>query len=179
MEQDIEPQQNIVIFAGPNGVGKTTFSEFWLEDQDIVTAFVNADEFARQLEKVVSDNERHMQAARLMLKAMDDLTQLRRSFAFETTLASLTYEKRIKFWQEIGYHVILIYLTLPTVEACIARVKKRVKQGGHDIPEDVIRRRFTKSRYYLEQIYTPLVDEWYIYESRNDKYVLLSEGIRP
>ncbi|MGI8525663.1 MAG: hypothetical protein ACR2K5_05705 [Pseudolabrys sp.] len=84
---------------------------------------------------------------------------------FETTLATLTYARKVPLWQSQGYTVVLIYLRLPDVEQSIMRVKRRVEAGGHGIPENVIRRRYTKSLRYLEQIYKSLVDEWYIWDS--------------
>lgn len=171
-------RSNIVIFAGPNGAGKTTFSEYWLEDQDLVSVFVNADEFAQKLDPKLSETIRNRQAAKLMLKAIKDLTQKQESFALETTLASLTYARHIKDWQSIGYHVLLIYLALPNVEASLARVRSRVALGGHDIPEDIIRRRFTKSLDYLHNIYLSLVDEWYIYENLDRGHKILDQGIK-
>ncbi|WP_210191602.1 MULTISPECIES: hypothetical protein [Rhodomicrobium] len=83
----------------------------------------------------------------------------------ETTLASLTYATKIPKWRQAGYSVALIYLRLPNVETSIERVRRRVAAGGHDIPEGVIRKRFAKSLDYLERIYKPLVDEWYIWDS--------------
>lgn len=168
----------IVIFAGPNGAGKTTFSEAWLDDQELVFHFINADEFARDLDTSISKSSRDRTAGKLFLKAIDDLVSKKESFAIETTLASLIYERKIKDWQSIGYRIILIYLKLPDIEASIQRVKNRVRNGGHNIPEDVIRRRFTKSQHYLKNIYIPLVDEWYIWKSDHGSYELLDEGER-
>jgi predicted ABC-type ATPase len=106
-----------------------------------------------------------VRAARQMLRRLDDLAASRQGFAFETTLASLSYARRIPKWQSAGYAVALIYLRLPSVEAAIDRVARRVAAGGHAIPEHTIRRRFAKSAEYLERLYKPIVDEWYIWES--------------
>jgi predicted ABC-type ATPase len=106
-----------------------------------------------------------VRAARQMLRRLDDLAASRQGFAFETTLASLSYARRIPKWQSAGYAVALIYLRLPSVEAAIDRVARRVAAGGHAIPEHTIRRRFAKSAEYLERLYKAIVDEWYIWES--------------
>jgi predicted ABC-type ATPase len=100
-----------------------------------------------------------------MLRRMDVLVARRASFMFETTLASLTYAQKVVRWREIGFRVGLIYLRLPSVEVSIERVRKRVEAGGHGIPEGVIRARFAKSLRYLDELYKPLVDEWYIWDS--------------
>jgi predicted ABC-type ATPase len=94
---------------------------------------------------------------------------------FETTLASLTYARKIAAWQKRGYNVALIYLRLPNVEASLARVRRRVSAGGHNVPEAVIRQRFGKSLDYFENLYKPLVDEWYVWDSREGEF-LLSEA---
>ena len=92
---------------------------------------------------------------------------------FETTLASLSYARKIPEWQQQGYHISLIYLRLPSVGASIARVQKRVAAGGHDIPEETIRRRFDRSLEYLETRYKPVVDEWYIWNSLEGDFQLV------
>jgi predicted ABC-type ATPase len=89
---------------------------------------------------------------------------------FETTLASLTYARKIPAWRRRGYRAALIYLRLSSVEMSIERVRRRVAQGGHDIPEGVIRQRFVKSADYLEKYYKPIVDEWYIWDSLEGEF---------
>jgi predicted ABC-type ATPase len=91
---------------------------------------------------------------------------------FETTLATRTYARKIPSWRAAGYNVSLLYLRLPDVERSILRVRRRLEAGGHGIPEDVIRRRYEKSLRYLEEIYKPLVDEWYIWDSLEAEFTL-------
>ena len=93
-------------------------------------------------------------------------------FMFETTLASLSYARKIPAWEACGYTVALIYLRLPNVELSIDRVRRRVAAGGHDVPERVIRQRFVKSAKYLESLYKPIVDEWYIWDSLEGEFQL-------
>jgi predicted ABC-type ATPase len=93
----------------------------------------------------------------------------------ETTLATLIYARKIPLWRQLGYVVSLVYLRLPSVESSIGRVQKRVSTGGHGIPEEIIRRRFDKSRRYLEKIYKPIVDEWYVWDSF-ERYFVLAEA---
>ena len=100
-----------------------------------------------------------------MQARIDQLFEARAEFMLETTLASLIYAQKIPLWQQAGYSVALIYLRLPSPEHSIERVRRRVAAGGHDIPENVIRQRFAKSSRYLEELYKPIVDEWYIWDS--------------
>jgi predicted ABC-type ATPase len=135
--------------------------------------FVNADEIARGLSaEPLSPAHRDLRAGRLMLQEIDRLVSINAEFMFETTLASLTYATRIPQWQANGYHVGLVYLRLPNVDASIERVRRRVAAGGHNIPENIVRRRFARSLECLEQRYKPLVDEWYIYDSLEGDFKL-------
>lgn len=163
--------QEIIIIAGPNGAGKTSFANEFLREHYKSLEFINADEIARAIAGGGQPGRAaDIRAAREMLRRLDDLVATKQGFSFETTLASLSYAQRIPKWQDAGYAVALIYLRLPDVEAAIGRVARRVAEGGHGIPEDVIRQRFAKSADYLERLYKPIVDEWYIWESLEDSF---------
>jgi predicted ABC-type ATPase len=112
-------------------------------------------------------------AARMMLKRVDELVQANADFLVETTLATLAYAQKIPTWRAKGYVVSLVYLRLRSAEEAIMRVRKRVAAGGHSIPEDTVQRRFGKSLNYFETIYKPIVDEWYIWESREGAFTLV------
>jgi predicted ABC-type ATPase len=159
----------IIIIAGPNGAGKTSFANEFLREQYNHLEFINADEIARAIAGGGQPGPTaDVRAAREMLRRLDELAAAKQGFAFETTLASLSYAQQIPKWQTAGYKVALVYLRLPSVEAAIHRVARRVAEGGHDIPEATIRQRFAKSADYLERLYKPIVDEWYIWESLED-----------
>ncbi len=165
--------QEIIIVAGPNGAGKTSFANEYLPAAEEGLIFVNADEIAREifdssLSKAVLD----LRAGREMLRRIDILAQARIEFMFETTLASLTYARKLKSWQQLGYSVALLYLRLPSPEKSIERVGRRVAAGGHDVPEKIIRQRFTKSLEYFEHLYKPIVDEWYVWDSLEGEFQL-------
>ncbi|MGQ0672335.1 MAG: zeta toxin family protein [Hyphomicrobium sp.] len=167
----------IAMIAGPNGAGKTSFAKRLIlnPDGEPELKFVNADDLARRLDVLGRIGPlRDRAGGRQMLLEIDRLVYERESFALETTLATLNYARRIPDWRDLGYSVSLTYLRLPNVETSIARVRRRVHHGGHDIPEDTIRRRFAKSLDYLERIYKPIVDDWYIYDSREGEFVLES-----
>ena len=107
-----------------------------------------------------------------MLRRLNSLVAAKTSIMFETTLASLTYARKILAWRQTGYAVGLIYLRLPNVDMSIERVRKRVAEGGHGIPENVIRQRFAKSADYFERYYKAIVDEWYVWNSLEDEFRL-------
>ncbi len=100
------------------------------------------------------------------------------SFAFETTLSGRSYARWIPRWQEQGYRVKLFFLQLPTVEAAVKRVAQRVAEGGHDVPEAVIRRRFHAGWRNFEMVYRDLVDEWALYDNSGQAPELLAEEVR-
>lgn len=114
-----------------------------------------------------------------MLQQMDRHFAARESFAFETTLSGRGYLQRILDWQAAGYRVKLIYLQLDSAEEAIARVAQRVRQGGHDVPEATIRRRFAAGRQNFERLYAPRVDAWALYDNAGAEPVLLDWSERP
>ena len=163
----------VVIIAGPNGAGKTTFASDYLAGPRAHFAFVNADEIAREVaRRGTPQRQTDVRAARIMLERIDNLVKSGADFAFETTLATLTYAQKIHTWRRSGCIVSLVYLRLPTIEASVERVRRRVVAGGHGIPEDIIRRRFGKSSAYFEILYRLLVDKWYIFDSVEGDFAL-------
>jgi Uncharacterized protein conserved in bacteria len=114
-----------------------------------------------------------------MLQEIDECVRRGESFAFETTLAGLGYLAHIKAWRAAGYRVSLFFLSLPSPEVAIARVAARVRQGGHNIPEDVIRRRFAAGLRNLEQTYKPAVNAWAKYDSEGKSPILPEWGETP
>lgn len=165
--------QEITIVAGPNGAGKTSFAKEHIPATREGLVYVNADEIARELAGLgLAPAHVNLRAGREMLARIDTLVDAGTEFMFETTLASLSYAQKILAWRARGYTIALIYLRLPNVEMSIDRVRRRVTAGGHDIPEQIIRQRFAKSSEYLESIYKPLVDEWYIWDSLEGQFQL-------
>ena len=157
------PEKTIIIIAGPNGAGKTTFAREFLPNEAGCPTFVNADLIAEGLNPLQPEQEA-MAAGRMMLDMIRRYVSEGRSFAFETTLSGRTYASMIPHWQEQGYRVVLHFLTLPSPEAAIIRVRQRVRDGGHNIPEDVIRRRFNAGWSNFELVYRDLVDQWVVYD---------------
>ena len=161
-----------IIIAGPNGAGKTTFARSFLPKEAQCPRFINADLIAAGLSPFQPEAAA-IRAGRLMLEEINDAVAHGETFAFETTLAGVGYLRRIQHWRRLGYHVSLFYLRLPNVEMAIARVAMRVRQGGHHIPEDVIRRRFDAGLRNLEQAYKAAVDDWAVYDNAGSVPILL------
>jgi predicted ABC-type ATPase len=167
--------KKIVIIAGPNGAGKTTFAREFLPNEAGCPVFVNADLIAAGLAPF--DPARvALRAGRLMLEEIHAHVRKSESFAFETTLSGRHYALLIPQWRERGYKVKLIFLSLPTPAMAVERVRVRVAQGGHNVPPDVIRRRFFSGRRNFENIYRKLVDVWVLYDNAGEKPLLLDEG---
>ncbi len=167
--------KKIIIIAGPNGAGKTTFARSFLPQEAQCPRFINADLIAAGLSPFAPE-QAAIKAGRLMLLEMDECARKGESFAFETTLAGLTYVGRIRQWREQGYHVSLFFLRLPDAETAIARVAERVLQGGHPIPEDVIFRRFEAGLHHFEHAYKAVVDAWAEFDNVGEEPTLLKWG---
>ncbi len=166
--------KRIFIIAGPNGAGKTVFATEFLPNEAHCPTFINADLIAAGLNPLQPDLAA-LQAGRLMLKMIHDCVEKGESFAFETTLSGRSYTRLIPLWQKEGYLVKLLFLRLPSPEMAIERVSQRVVEGGHDVPEQTVRRRFYSGWNNFNSIYRDIVDEWVIYENSGDSPVLLSE----
>jgi len=154
------------IIAGPNGAGKTTFATEFLSVEARGINFINADIIAARVEPLQPEKA-GIRAGKIMLNRINEYIKKGDSFAFETTLSGKTYLKKIEEMKLKGYEVILYYLKLATVELAIERVKLRVAQGGHNIPEKDIRRRFERSWINFNKFYKALVDRWIIFDTSN------------
>ncbi len=168
----------VIVIAGPNGAGKTTFARQFLPNEANCPVFVNADLIAAGLAPFAPETAA-LQAGRLMLLELERHFGARQSFAFETTLAGRGYLRFIGRWQAAGYRVKIIFLQLDGVEAAIARVAQRVKQGGHHVPDDVVRRRFVAGRDNFERLYAPKVDAWALYDNAGSEPALLDWSEKP
>lgn len=158
---------NLYIIAGPNGAGKTTVSYNLLPDVLHCPNFVNADEIARGLSPFAPETV-SLQAGRIMLQRIEELLSQRVDFAIETTLATRSYVQLIRRAQALGYKVHLIFFFLENEEQAIQRVAQRVSNGGHNIPEEDIRRRFKRGIYNLINIYMPICEVVYVL---NNNYI--------
>lgn len=168
-------KKKIIIIAGPNGAGKTTFAKEYLPNEASCPNFINADLIAAGLSPFAPEAA-SIKAARIMLNEIKVNINAGNSFAFETTLSGKTYAQDIVKWKEIGYHITLIFLSLPTAEFAVKRVAARVAAGGHSIPESTIRRRFKAGITNFHLLYKSLADSWALYDNAHSQPILLEKG---
>ncbi|HEY4260875.1 MAG TPA: zeta toxin family protein [Schlesneria sp.] len=154
----------VYVVAGPNGAGKTTFSTEFLPDFVTCREFLNADLIAAGLSPFAPEKQ-NMRAGRLLLERISELVAERVDFGFETTLSGRCYLKLLKGCKANGYRVMLFFLWLPAVELAIVRVQNRVEQGGHNIPIEDIKRRYTTGIRNFFHLYEPILDDWWIYNA--------------
>ncbi len=163
------------ILAGPNGAGKTTFANEFLPIEAECLNFINADLIAQGLAPF-QPAKMAIESGRLMIKQIKDCVRKNESFAFETTLSGKGFIKNIKAWKSNGYEIIIYFLKLPTVEFAIERVKLRVIKGGHNIPEQDIRRRFGRSWDNFNTFYKQLADSWVVFDTSGDMPIIIDES---
>ena len=165
----------LFIIAGCNGAGKTTAAYNLLPNVFNTSEFINADEIARGI------NPENLEATafsagKIMLQKINEFIKNKKSFAFETTLSGKAYAKHIIEWKKQGYHITLVFLSLPDAEISISRVAARVAAGGHNIPEATIRRRFKLGLQNFHHIYRPLVNAWTLYDNSESQPLLITRG---
>jgi predicted ABC-type ATPase len=153
-----------VVIAGPNGAGKSTMAPRLLQDALAVSEFVNADAIATGLSAFRPDSVA-IGAGRVMLARLRTLAQTRADFAFETTLASRSFARWLVDLRRSGYRTHLAFLSLPDPDLAVARVAGRVRQGGHSVPEAVIRRRFARGLSNFLETYRTVVDTWQVFDN--------------
>jgi predicted ABC-type ATPase len=171
----VDRQKKILIIAEPNGAGKTTSATEFLPREAECPNFINADLIAAGISPFRPEAS-SIQAAKMMLEMMKKYVEKGESFSFDTTLSGKNYGKLIPEWQKKGYRIKLFYLKLPDSEFSIALVNQRVKEGGHSVPEDVIRRRFKTGWNNFQRLYKNLVDEWALYDNAGEHPILINEG---
>ena len=167
--------KDIYIIAGPNGAGKTTASYTILPEIFNCDEFINADEIAKGLSPFSPDNVA-IQSGRMMLQRISELLGNNKSFAIETTLSTKSYTSLIRKAKEKSYKITLLFLSLNSIELAINRVNIRVKEGGHNIPKDVIRRRYTKGLKNLFNLYIPIVDRWLLINNSDKEFKTIAQG---
>jgi len=163
------------IIAGPNGAGKTTLAYEFLPIEAECLNFINADLIAQGLSPFQPDRMA-IEAGRLMIHRIDECVRENESFAFETTFSGKGYVRKIKYWKSQGYEIVIYFLKLPSVDLAIERVRFRVTQGGHNVPEDIIRRRFDRSWKNFQEIYRHLADSWTVFDTSGKLPVILEES---
>jgi len=154
----------IIIIAGPNGVGKSTFAKWYLADLPDCAGIVDPDAIARELHHL-PQQQRNLAAGRIALQRIDDLISERMSFAIETTLSGKTLAAKLVHAEAAGYHVVFCLLQVSSVAITIQRVSLRVDLGGHDIPLADQLRRFDRSYRNFHELYIEVCHVWTLYDA--------------
>jgi len=168
-----QPPPTVAVLGGINGAGKTTASARILRDALRIPAFVNADTIARGLNAFDPESEA-VKAGRIMLEHLHSLAAKRKSFAFETTLSARTYAPWLAELRQSGYAVHLFYFWLHSPDLSINRVAERVRAGGHFVPDETIRRRYSRSVSNFLHLYRPVVTTWQVFDNTNGRARLLA-----
>ena len=174
-----DQRPNLYIIAGPNGAGKRTFAQKFLPDYAKCLEFVNVDLIASGISPF--DPERAaLRAGRIMLEQIHSLAERGVDFGFETTLSGKTYVKLLQGMKKEGFLIHIFFLWISGVELALERIRLRVQNGGHHIPEVIVRRRFDRSLPNFLRVYKPLADSWTIFDNSGDvpKLIAIEEAGR-
>lgn len=166
----------LFVLGGPNGAGKSTTARVLLPKTLGVRQFVNADNIATGLSPFAPETTA-IQAGRLMIQRIEELLRSRKSFAFETTLSGRRNVQLIKSAKNAGYSANLIYIWLSSPELAVARVVDRVRQGGHSVPEDTIRRRYSRGLINFFRLYRPLANTWTLCDNSGTELLAVAQGV--
>ncbi len=165
-------EKTLYVIAGCNGAGKTTASFTILPEIINCKEFVNADEIARGLSPFQPEKV-SFEAGRIMLNRINELLNSEKTFAFETTLSSKSYKLVIEEAKARGYVVNLLFFWLNSVELAKERVKTRVCEGGHNIDDETIERRYIRGIINLIEIYLPIIDGALLFDNTNPKPIMI------
>ena len=158
----------LYILAGSNGAGKTTFATQFLPRYAGTVEFINADLIARGISPFDPDPAA-MTAGRIALARFDELARNKQSFAIETTLSGRVYAQRIALLQQAGYQIHLFFLWIPNTSLALRRIRQRVRQGGHNVPAGVVRRRYGRTLQNLVHVYWPMADFVQLVDNSGEK----------
>lgn len=171
-------EKTLYIISGCNGAGKTTASYTVLPEILDCREYVNADEIAKGLSPFNPESVA-IEAGRLMLERIDYLMTAGVSFSIETTLATKSYVNLVRRAHKQGYNVKLLFFWLESPEMAKLRVAERVAKGGHNIPEDVIERRYyagIRNLFNLFNLFMNEVDYWAIFMNTKKPMTSIAVG---
>jgi predicted ABC-type ATPase len=165
----------LYIIGGPNGAGKTTFAREFLPKYADCQNFVNADLIAQGMAPF-SPQTAALRAGRMMLDEIRSFAKKRVSFAFETTLSGRSHMALLRHLKAEGYEIHLFFLWLKTVDLALSRVRERVSRGGHDVPEQIIRRRFERSMQNFLLHYRQIAHAWTLFDNSGESPRVVALG---
>ncbi len=164
----IVSMKNMYIISGCNGAGKTTAAFYMLPEMLECKEFINLDEIARGLSPFNPDSMIYP-AVRIQHERINMLLKKEDNFAVETTLSALTYIEKVFLAQKNYFIVNLLFFWLNSVELAKERVRKRVSEGGHDVPDDVIERRYERGLFNFFNHYLPICDNIMFFDNSEEK----------
>lgn len=167
-------KKNVYIIAGPNGSGKTTFAKLFLPEYANCPNFINADMIAQGLAPFEPRNAA-IQAGKLVLRQIEEYSNRGADFAFETTLSGKSLYRLLKRLKTKGYALHLFFLWIPTPGLAIARIKDRVAEGGHHVPDEDVRRRFARGLRNFLKVYEALLDSWMLFDNSKMNPILIAK----
>jgi predicted ABC-type ATPase len=162
--------KTIEIFAGPNGSGKTTFADMALTKRD-GALFLNSDSIAKGISPNGNEIAQY-EAGRFMLEQIKHALKTKQSFSFETTMSGRVWISYLKKAKKAGYKIKIYFVFVKSIELSLKRIENRVKLGGHDIPEPIVRRRFERTFKNFMTLYAPLADEWVVIDNSGNGKII-------
>jgi predicted ABC-type ATPase len=166
-------EKRAVIAAGANGVGKTTFALQFLAEHDF--EFLNADEIAKEL-SAGNPSEKKISAGKIFFKKLNETVAQGKSLLLESTLSGRYLQQHFVIWRANGYQIQIIFIFVESPEVSIARIKERVKKGGHFVPDEDVRRRFDRGKKNFWQIYKNLADSWSLFYNSEGSFNQVAIG---
>lgn len=166
-------ERRLVVVGGPNGSGKSTFAEEYVARFGI--PYLGADVIAAELAPQDPLSVR-VEAGKLFVRRLEAAIAAGESRVVESTLAGKGMERHVRQARQQGYRVSLVFVTLDSADLCIARIRERVAQGGHSVPDEDVRRRFGRARQLFWSHYRPLADEWQLFSNTTSGFELIAIG---
>jgi predicted ABC-type ATPase len=164
-------KKTLYLIAGANGSGKTTFALNYAALNDLY--FINADEIAKSYDP--NDISKYkVKAGKEFFRQLEININSDKSFMVESTLSGMYLKKVIEKAKEKEFKIVLIYLFLETEDENILRVQNRVLNGGHDVPENDIKRRYHRSKELFWNTYKNMVDKWVLFFNGDDDYEMVA-----